>query len=96
MTFDPVLQMACLRTERDLAQDLQARQLFVAHEVNVIFEDSRANDMCKKACNVGSDALSVQLSGQAAPISRASSRSSLARPYIWRFTSLSLVTWPSV
>ena len=34
--------------------------------------------------------------GQAAPISRASSRSSLARPYICRLTSLSLVTWPSV
>src|SRR4051812_42621345 len=34
--------------------------------------------------------------GHVAPISRACSKSSLARPYIWRFTSLSLVIWPSV
>lgn len=31
-----------------------------------------------------------------APIDRARSRSSLARPYIWRFTSFSFVIWPSV
>ena len=31
-----------------------------------------------------------------AAMTRARSRSSFARPYIWRFTSLSLVIWPSV
>ena len=51
---------------------------------------------CESAWKFGSDALLVQLGGQAAPISRASRRSSLARPYICRLTSLSLVTWPSV
>src|SRR4051812_38972061 len=34
--------------------------------------------------------------GHVAPTSRACSKSSLARPYIWRLTSLSLVIWPSV
>ncbi len=32
----------------------------------------------------------------AAAMTRARSRSSLARPYIWCFTSLSFVIWPSV
>ena len=31
-----------------------------------------------------------------APITRARSKSSFARPYIWRLMSLSLVIWPSV
>ena len=44
---------------------------------------------------LGSDSLLVVLP-YVAPITRASSRSSLPRPYIWRLTSLSLVICPSV
>ena len=45
----------------------------------------------------GSDSLSVHLCGHhAAPSSRALRRSSFARPYIWRLTSLSLVMCRSV
>ena len=39
----------------------------------------------------GSDSHSVQPCGHATPRSRALRRSSFARPYIWRLTSLSLV-----
>ena len=48
---------------------------------------------CKIACNIGSDSLLVQvfLCIQAALTRRAWRRSRLARPYIWRFTSLSFV-----
>ena len=45
----------------------------------------------------GSDAILMTLGpAQTVASSRASSRSSLARPYIWRLISLSLVICPSV
>jgi hypothetical protein len=50
---------------------------------------------CEIASNSGSDAILV-MSIQPPPITRAWSKSSFPRPYIWRFTSLSLVIWPSV
>jgi hypothetical protein len=45
----------------------------------------------KTAWKSGSDSLSVQSAGYAGVMRRARRRSSLARPYIWRLTSLSLV-----
>jgi transposase len=54
--------------------------------------------LCKTACKSGSDAILVQLgvTFYAAPRSLARSKSSLARPYIWRLTNFNLVFWPSV
>ena len=53
--------------------------------------------LCQIASNRGSDAISmVSLHIHGAPINRACRRSILARPYIWRLTSLSLLIWPSV
>jgi hypothetical protein len=53
---------------------------------------------CGSACNFGSDSISVQWGGRchAGTVRRARRRSRPARPYICRFTSLSLVIWPSV
>ena len=46
--------------------------------------------------NDGSVSFLMMAPGYAAPMSRACRRSIFARPYIWRFTSFSRVTWPSV
>jgi hypothetical protein len=55
-------------------------------------------DECVSAWKKGSASFSVQLvvAHHAGVRRRTRSRSSLARPYIWRFTSLSLVICPSV
>ncbi|MET4115906.1 transposase [Bradyrhizobium sp. JR1.5] len=60
---------------------------------------SRARIKTKQVVNRRSTGALTQFwcsTGHVAPISRACSKSSLARPYIWRLTSLSLVIWPSV
>jgi len=46
---------------------------------------------CENAPKRGSDAILVHGVGYVAPMSLACSKSVFARPYIWRFTSLSLV-----
>jgi len=52
-------------------------------------------DVCEQARNKGSDSNSVQAFDHAAAIRRALSRSRLARPYICRLMSLSLLILPS-
>ncbi len=51
---------------------------------------------CQSALERGSDSLSMQSACYAGATRRARRRSSLARPYIWRLTSLSFVICPSV
>jgi hypothetical protein len=64
-------------------------------EINV--RCPQAVPACQPASKTGSDAkLVLHGAFYDAPSKRARSRSSLARPYIWRFTSFSLVFCPSV
>ena len=66
----------------------------VTAEYLICLEDGKKLKMLKRhlssAYNLGSDAVLMEL-GYVAPMTRAWSRSILPRPYIWRFTSLSLV-----
>ena len=51
--------------------------------------------VCQSAFKVGSDSISMQFD-QAAGTRRALSRSTPARPYIWRLRVFSLLTYPSL
>jgi len=79
------------RTQEEMMATFHASLALSTRRRQALFWAS-AYVRCGSAWNKGSDTLSVQLAHHAGATRRARRRSSLARPYIWRFTSLSFVS----